>query len=26
VAVDPDFAPFDGFTGKCAGFEEPRRP
>ncbi len=26
VAIDLDFAAFDGFTGKCAGLEEPRCP
>jgi hypothetical protein len=26
LAVDLDFATFDGFTGQGAGFEEPRRP
>jgi hypothetical protein len=26
VAIDLDFAAFNGFAGKCAGFEEPRCP
>jgi hypothetical protein len=26
VAIDLDFATFDGITGKCAGLEEPRCP
>jgi hypothetical protein len=26
VAADLDFATFDGFAGKCAGLEKPRRP
>ena len=26
VALDPDFATFDGFTGNGAGLEEPRCP
>ena len=26
VAIDPDLAAFDGFTGQCAGLEEPRCP
>jgi len=26
VTIDLDFAAFDGFTGKCAGLEEPRCP